>query len=268
MVAELARDDLVLARLAPELPVVAGHLDVGVGGLPAAGGEVEAVDAGVGEPREALRQRDGVGIRAAGIARCVAEVEHLGRRRVRELLAPVPAGVVPQPREPVDEPVAVGVVEHRALTTGPDPAVRVQGAAVQRVDQVASIPLDEGGVHVVGHGRVLRAFGRPRRHGRCASRKVRRPLLGRSRHGNGICHRRATAGPGIEPDATAPDRNDAEAGNGRPASPQVRRHARGSRLSRGGVFFRACPPSPPSATMRARGRPAPGSPSPAAKRAR
>ena len=243
MVAEYARDDLRLLRPALELPVVAGHLDVRVGGLSAAGGEIEPVDAGIGEPREALGEGDGVGVRAARISRGVAEIEHLGRRRVRELLAPVPAGVVPQPREPVDERIAVRVVEHRALAADPDPAVRVDGAAVQRMDQVASIPLDERGVYVVGHARVLFGFGR-------SWRRERRAALGRrgavspggSRHGNGTRCRCAT---GSRPDQQLPLMSSRNGKFHRPHHPSVahvhhrRRRARGV-LARAPAELAAC----------------------------
>ena len=66
----------------------------------------------------------------------------------------------------------------------------------------------------------------------------------------------------------APGRNDAEAGERLSDVVAIHHDTRGPRLSRGGVFFRAYPPSPRSATMRAGGRPAPVSPSPAAKRTR
>ena len=201
VVAELARDDLVFARLAPELPVVAGHLDVGVGRFPAAGGEVEPVDAGVGEPRQALRQLDGVRVRAAGIAGCIAELVHLCGCRVRELLAPVPAGVVPKPRQSVDERIAVGVVEHRALATDPHlPCAWTAPLCSGWIRWLRSRSMSAVFASLVMHVSSLRPADRGGvggvRPGRCAGRR----LPGGSWHGNGIRRRYAT---GPKPDRRA-----------------------------------------------------------------
>ena len=151
VVAPLARDDLGLVRLAAELPVVAGHLEVAVARLPAPRGEVEAVDVRVGDRGEPLGELDRPRVGAPRVAGRVGELRHLGGGGVHQLPAAVAGGVVPQAREGVDVAVAVRVDELRALAAHPHLAAGVGGGAVQGVDEVFLVAEDESGVCVVGH---------------------------------------------------------------------------------------------------------------------
>ena len=151
VVAPLARDDLGLVRLAAELPVVAGHLEVAVARLPATRREVEAVDVRVGDRGEPFGELDRPRVGAPRVARRIGELRHLGRGGVHQLPAPVAGGVVPQPREAVDVAVAVRVDELRALSADPDLAAHVGRRTVQGVDEVFLVAEDESCVCIVGH---------------------------------------------------------------------------------------------------------------------
>ena len=151
VVAPLARDDLGLVRLAPKLPVVAGHLEVAVARFAAAGGEIEAVDVRIGDGGEALGELDRTRVGAPRIPGCIGKLRHLRGGRIHQLPASVAGGVVPEPREAIDESVAVGVDELRPLAADPDLSAGMRGRAVQGVNEMFLIAEDESCVCVIGH---------------------------------------------------------------------------------------------------------------------
>jgi hypothetical protein len=114
-----ARDDLVLRRLALQLPVVLRELPRGLDGLAASGGEEHPIEIAGRVVGEAVGQLDGRGMRV-GPEREERELLRLLRRDLREPL-PAVAGVHhEESAEPVDIPAAVGVPDVMALAAGDD----------------------------------------------------------------------------------------------------------------------------------------------------
>ena len=152
MIAPDAGDDLGLVRLALQLPVVARHLDVAVGRLAAARGEVEMVDARVGDPGEFFGKLDRARVGAAGIPGRVGHFGELLAPGLDQVAAAVAGRVVPEAREAVDEAIPVRIDEEGPFPADPDLALGVGGLAVQRMEQVSAIPIEQRGFGVVGHG--------------------------------------------------------------------------------------------------------------------
>lgn len=152
VIALLARDHLRLVRFAAQFPVIARHLDVAVGGLAAAGREVEAVDLGIGDGGKPFGQFDGPRVGTAGVTRGIGHFLHLPRGSLGEIAAAVARSVVPKSGKAVDEPVAVGVGEVHPVAADPDLArTRMLGAVVERVDQVRAVALEKVDFGIVEH---------------------------------------------------------------------------------------------------------------------
>ena len=143
-----ARDDLGLFRLVLDLPEIARKFERRLIGLGAGGREVGGGGVGVGAPDDLLGEPDRRLVGGADIGRGKGDPPHLRARRVGQLGPAVADIDVPQPRQPVDIFVAVGVAQHRALALDDDQRLTVVIGMVQRVDKVAPIGFEQtGGVH-------------------------------------------------------------------------------------------------------------------------
>ena len=151
VIAPEAGDDLGLLRLAFQLPIVAGHLDVAVGRLAAARREEEVVDVGVGDPRELLGKLDRARVGAAGIPGRVRHLGELLATGLDQLAAAVACGVVPEAGKAIDEAIPVCIDEEGPFPTDPDLAGGVGGTAVQRMEQVRVVSIEQRRFGVVGH---------------------------------------------------------------------------------------------------------------------
>ena len=109
------------------------------------------VDVGVGDPRELLGQLDRARVGAASVAGGVGHLGELLAPRLDQLAAAVAGSVVPEAGEAVDEAVPVRVDEEGPFPTDPDLAGGVGGTAVQRMEQVRVISIEQRNFGVVGH---------------------------------------------------------------------------------------------------------------------
>ena len=110
VVGELARDDLVAARVAGELVVLAAELERRVDGLRAAGGEEDAVEVAGGELGDARGELDRLRVRVVPV-RVEAELLGLVGAGLGDVAAAVADVHAEQGGEPVEVALAVLVVD-------------------------------------------------------------------------------------------------------------------------------------------------------------
>ena len=162
VIAPDAGDDLGLLGPPLQLPIVAGHLDVAVGRLAAARREVEVIDVRVGDPGELFGKLDRSRVGTAGIAGGVGQFGKLLAAGVDEVAAAIAGRVVPEAGEAVDEAIPVRIDEEGPFPADPDLAGGMSGLAVQRMEQVRAISIEQRSFGVVGHFRRSSPFATAR----------------------------------------------------------------------------------------------------------
>ena len=138
VVGDVPADDLGAAGLTGDPEVLPGELPGRLDRLRPTGGEEDAVAVGRGQAGQPVGELDGIGV---GVAphREVGQLRGLARRRLGQLGAPVPDLAGEQPRQPVEVPLAVLVVDPHPLTPhdGRDLLVHVRRQAGEVHPQVA-----------------------------------------------------------------------------------------------------------------------------------
>ena len=149
VVAVPAADDHLPLRLAAQFPVAARHPQHRVVRFAAGAGEERMLELGRRKPRQTVRQLDGGRVRALEEAVVVRQLLHLTVGGLGEFAATIAERHAPKPRHPVEDAIALGVVQVHPLGVGDDPRTArcqrlVVGERMQVVRGVQGLPLGGG----------------------------------------------------------------------------------------------------------------------------